>query len=216
MRMHKTRGKSTIMLKKLFILLFVISILPANATPLQPGRITSRVTKGKLKVRYYIYTPKTYKKGRKHPLMISFSPGGSGKSMVKAFFVSMEKAGWIVVGCDRLRNGTQTGKNPTYNSPAVYPIEDELLDEILAEIPHTRLYLSGFSGGGLRAFDISARRKDKISGIISCGGWLGGERFGGKAYEKELYRKGMYVAMLNGNRDKAANWFVKNDTQKLK
>ena len=52
--------------------------------------------------------------------------------------------------------------------------------------------------------------KHPWAGIYSNGGWLGGEE-----YYNAPYPSGMRIAMVNGNQDKAANHYVKPDSNVL-
>ena len=197
-------------MKKYLLILSVVVLFASFAgaedsesLDLNAGQQISQKTEGPKKVGYHIYVPGNYTKSSRLPLLVTFSPGGGGRGMMNTFKAAGEKFGWIVVGCDQLKNGLDR-KDAT-------PIEDEVMDEILRRIPHSRLYLGGFSGGGMRCFTISRRRNDPINGIISLGGWMGGAK-----YYDDDYPKGMYVAIINGDQDKNANCWVKNDTAALR
>jgi len=189
----------------LFIMLWGICVSAEDSgyLDLKPGKIMSRKTEGKFGIGYHISVPGTYKDGSKPPLLITFSPGGGGKGIMNSFRSSAEKAGWIVVGCDKLKNGMKSEESN--------PIEDELLDEILVKIPHSRLYFGGMSGGAMRSFSLTGRRSDPVDGIFSCGGWMGGSD-----HWKGNFPKGMYVGWINGDKDDAANSWIERDTAFLK
>ncbi len=177
------------------------SIAPAE---LKPGQTETFTAQGETKTTYHVYTPTTYQTNA--PMLVLFSPGGDGNGMVAAFKESVEAAGWIVVGCDKLSNGFE-------GNSLEHQVENELLDDILARIPHAavRLFFGGFSGGAERAYHLSARRKEKIAGIIAMGGWLGGDE-----YRKLLYCQHMAVAMVNGKKDAAAASWVTKDSAVLR
>ena len=177
------------------------SIVPAE---LIPGKTETFTAQGETKTTYHVYTPTACQTNA--PILVLFSPSGAGSSMVAAFQKSAEAFGWIVVGCDKLSNGFE-------GNSLEHQVENELLDDILARIPHAaaKLFFGGFSGGAERAYHLSAHRKEKIAGIIAMGGWLGGDE-----YRKLLYCQHMAVAMVNGKKDAAAASWVTKDSAVLR
>lgn len=176
------------------------------ALQLKAGAIESFTAAGTTKTTYHVYTPAACQTNRPVPMLVLFSPGGDGRGMVSAFKDAAEAAGWIVVGCDKLSNSFE-------GNPQEHQVEQELLDDILARIPHApgKLFLGGFSGGAQRAYHLTARRKEKVAGVFAMGGWLGGE-----SYYKLPYGQRMAVAIVNGKEDAAANSWVGKDTAVLK
>jgi hypothetical protein len=64
----------------------------------------------------------------------------------------------------------------------------------------------------MRSYRLAARRRDvKFAGILAFGGWMGGAE-----HQQQGYPKGMAVAMINGDKDKNANFWVEGDTKVLK
>jgi predicted esterase len=179
---------------------------PEVVAQMLPGKTIKREAAGQTGMTYHVYVPTSFKAKAPPPMIIAFSPGGGGGGMVNAMKASAEKVGWMVVGCDKLRNGMKDGKLEE-------KMEDEVLDDIYSKVPNDpqRIYLAGFSGGAMRAYGISARREEKIAGIIAYGGWLGGAD-----HVKAPYCKYMAVAMVNGNGDKGANSWVQKDTKTLR
>lgn len=174
---------------------------------LKPGELISRTAPGETGISYHVYAPNNYKTtAQAPPILIAFSPGGNGQGMVDKLKDGFEEAGWILVGCDQLRNGLD-------DRELAVKMEDEVLDAIFATIPHDpkRVYLGGFSGGAMRAYSVTTRRPEPIAGIFAYGGWLGGSD-----YQDHPYRRGMSVAMINGNRDRGANAWVATDTATLR
>ena len=154
---------------------------------------------------FHVYYPKSYTSEKKPPMLILFSPGGGGKGIMNNFKQGADSLGWVVVGCDKLKNGQNWGEGKT--------IFNDLLPVIEERVDHDPelLYMGGFSGGGLRALLYSAEYDKPWKGIISCGGWLGGS----KNYDKD-YRKYMAVAMVNGDTDAGANSYAEADKDILK
>lgn len=175
----------------------------------KPGQVTSCVTADKTHTSYHVYTPSSFDPDKPPPPVVyAFSPGGNGKGQLNAMKNSAEKAGWIVVGCDKLKNGMT-------DEAEEIEIEDAILADVQANVPHDpkRIYLSGMSGGAMRSYQIAARRHDlNIVGILAFGGWIGGPE-----YQTKLeFPKGLSVAMINGEDDKNANSWVEADSKALK
>lgn len=169
------------------------------------GKTSSHASTGEYKAPFHVYYPKSYDGSRKLPLLILFSPGGSGKGILNSFKEPADKMEWVLVGCDKFKNGMDE------------VMADKMFAELLPEIEKTAqhdpetLYMGGFSGGAMRSYDYSARFVRPWKGIVACGGWLGGP----DNWDQD-YTKSMAVAMINGNGDKAANSWIERDTDVLK
>ena len=168
------------------------------------GSTHHNVTTGKQSVGYHMYLPSNYDPGNPPPVLFLFHPGGSGRGIMKAFRKSADKAGWIIVGCDKVRNGMTT--------LAGLPMVIEIMHEVGATVPHnpSRMYLGGFSGGASRAYHTTALLNAPFAGVIACGGWLGGRKA-----QKADFRKHMAIAMVNGTKDGGARGWTKSDTEAL-
>jgi tetratricopeptide (TPR) repeat protein len=116
---------------------------------------------------------------------------------------SCEKRGWIVAGCNRLQNGDVSKANL---------IAREIMLDVRRCVPHdrSREYLAGFSGGALRAYDLSRLFWNEFAGIVAFGGWLGEEQ------APMVYPERMAVAQVNGNSDKGAKTYIDRDTAILR
>lgn len=170
-----------------------------------PKEIVKFKAKGVTNMIYHVYTPSVFEDNKKLPIIIAFSPGGNGLGILNQMKKSAEKVGWILIGCDKLKNGMQ-------NKELEKQMEDEVMDDILKNIPHdsNSVYLAGFSGGAMRAYGLSTRRLENYAGVVAYGGWLGG-----KDYQDKSYQKGMSVAIINGKKDKGANKWKNIDTETL-
>ncbi|MDA3798208.1 MAG: SHD1 domain-containing protein [Kiritimatiellae bacterium] len=174
----------------------------------KPGEISSYVTTNATRASYHVYIPSSFNPDKPPPLVYAFSPGGNGKGQLNSMKKSAEKYGWIVVGCDKLKNGMDQADEQK--------IEDDILSCVQTKVPHDpkRVYLSGMSGGALRSYQIAGRRQDmEFAGILAFGGWLGG-----KECQKNcsLPKRGGAVAMVNGDQDKAANSWMQDDGKAIK
>lgn len=54
---------------------------------------------------FHVYYPTSYSVTKKPPMLILFSPGGGGSGMLKNFRQGADALGWVLVGCDKLKNG---------------------------------------------------------------------------------------------------------------
>lgn len=160
---------------------------------LKPGQTLSRKTEGPLQTGYHIGVPDTYDPAKPPPLLLLFSPGGDGRGLMNQVRASANRVGWMVIGCDRLKNGM--------SDEDAAPITKELFADFHKFIPYDtdRLYFGGFSGGAARAYHLTWKHKDRCAGILAFGGWLGL----GEDLEKPFQKK-MTVAMVNGDTDKGA------------
>ena len=169
------------------------------------GKTTSHTSSGEQKVPFHVHFPNSYDGSKKLPMLILFSPGGGGKGILKNFKEPADEMQRVLVGCDKFKNGMDSELGDAMFT--------ELLPDIEKSVEHDpeALYMGGYSGGGMRSFDYSAKFERPWKGIISCGGWLGGP----ENWDQD-YAKGMAVAMVNGDDDKAANSWVDRDTEVLK
>ncbi len=180
------------------------STATAAKIPLVPGEVLGRTTLGASRTTYHIAVPEDFSTLKPPPLLVVFSPGGDGRDMVNRMRASANKVGWMVIGCDRLRNGMDIRE--------VLPIERALMRDLRAFIPYdrTRLYYGGFSGGACRAYRMTWRFRDRCAGILACGGWLGGSKA-----QKSPFQQGMAVAMVNGDSDTGVRKWEEPDTDVL-
>tara|TARA_R110002049_G_scaffold288423_1_gene470944 strand:+ start:128468 stop:130780 length:2313 start_codon:yes stop_codon:yes gene_type:complete len=179
----------------------------AREFKLIPGRTIMRTADGANRATYHVNVPKSFDvDAPPPPILIVFSPSGNGKAMLEKLQPATEAVGWLLVGCDQLRNGMK-------DNDLEIEIEDEILSDVLKHVPHDsqRIYLGGFSGGAMRAYGITARRSEPYAGVLAFGGWLGGP-----SYQDQPYRESMSVAMVTGVRDLGASGWVPIDTKTLK
>ena len=172
---------------------------------LQAGTVIDRTADGKSKVTYHVSVPANYNSSNPPPLLVVFSPGGDGRGMMNAVKASADKVGWMVVGCDVLKNDMSDKDGDR--------ISKDLLDDIHKCLSYNRkrFYYGGFSGGAMRSYRLSYMMKDRCCGILAFGGWLGG-----KELQKEPYQRNMSVAMVNGSSDKAAMSWELQDSKVLR
>jgi tetratricopeptide (TPR) repeat protein len=153
------------------------------------GKVRTVLVEGKTHASYELYLPLSYTPAQSNaPLIFAFSPTGNGTSLVNRLKVPCEAAGWVIVGCNRIRNGYD---------PMDRLMEWEILCDVRRRIPHDRQreYLAGFSGGAMRAYGMTRAFWDEFAGVIALAGWLG-------VYDPELvYPSRLAVAMLDGTKE---------------
>lgn len=167
------------------------------------GKTISYKSDDALPTSYHVYFPKNYNAEKKHPMIILFSPSGNGKSMLNKIRQGCDTLGWIAVGCDTFRNNDPSGEFEKRFATLLPHIEKTITHDPLS------LYLGGMSGGALRAYGYTAQFERPWRGILAYGGWLGYAP-GVKTAKK------MRVAIVNGDSDKNANFFIERDTKLLK
>lgn len=171
---------------------------------LEAGQLLHRATEGPTRTAYHIAVPDRYDPASPPPLLVVFSPGGDGLGMLNQVRAAANRAGWIVIGCDSLKNGMKDEESS--------PIEKELMNDIRKFIPYDRmrLYYGGFSGGALRGYRMTVDFGDRCAGILAFGGWLGGEEGAQRPFQKR-----MSVAIVNGDQDEGARSFESSDKAAL-
>ncbi|WP_282135265.1 sialate O-acetylesterase [Seonamhaeicola maritimus] len=177
-----------------------------SVTQLKPDEVIKFRALGITNATYHVYVPATFNPKDKLPIIVAFSPNGKGLGILSKLKESANRNNFILVGCDKLKNGM---KDLVFEKQ----MEDEVLDDIFNNIPHdaNRIYLAGFSGGAMRSYQLTTRRKETFAGILAYGGWLGGND-----YQNKPYQENMYVAMINGDNDKGANKWEDIDAKNLR
>jgi len=180
------------------------STVSTNKLILTAGEVLDRTTEGETHIGYHVAVPGSYDVAKLPPLLVVFSPGGDGKGMMNHVKASANEVGWMVIGCDKLKNNMTEAEQT--------PMEKDLMNDIRKFIPYdvNRLYYGGMSGGAWRAYRMTCRFKDKCAGVLAFGGWLGGAED-----QKKPYQRKMSIAMLNGNDDKGASCWEEQDKAAL-
>lgn len=171
------------------------------------GRVEHRITTGKYPTDLFIYYPSTAPTSPSLPCLILFHPGGKAARYLKRHIEAAERTGFLLISCGTFRNERDRAEEAAHLARF-----QEIFPQILAlpRVAPNLLFLGGTSGGAMRAFKYSAKIPHPWAGIYSNVGWLGGEE-----YYHLPYPAGMRIAMVNGNQDRAANHFVKPDSDVL-
>lgn len=171
------------------------------------GTVTEHAGTGKFKTAYTVYQPPAAAAQKSPPLFIVFHPGGNGRRSIYAYIEAAAAVGMTLVSLDYFKN---TADEPE-KEEEMLECFTELLPQIEAAVPHdpNRMFMGGMSGGAWRAYHYSARFARPWAGIYAGGGWLGGKKYYHLPYPR------MKVAMVNGDKDAAANRYVDPDTALL-
>ena len=172
------------------------------------GTVTRYTTTGEFATTYTLYQPPVQETAdnAKPPLLFLFHPGGNGGRMIYRYTEAAAANGVTLVSFDHFRN--------TKNPEEVAEMEQRfkaILPQIEAAVPHDekKMFMGGTSGGAWRSYHYSAQVPRPWAGILAAGGWLGGEEWYELPYPK------IRVAMVNGDKDHAANQFIDPDTEIL-
>ena len=174
------------------------------------GTVTREKTTGEFVIDYYVYhpDPQQIPAGTKPPMMMLFHPGGNGGRAIYRYVEAAAATGFTLVSFDYFRN---TNKNEPGLFDEMNARFVEIIPQIEANVTHDpqRVFMGGTSGGALRAYRHSALVDRPWAGIFAAGGWLESS-----PHHKRDYPQ-MLVAMVNGDKDHAANHYIKRDTDIL-
>ena len=110
-------------------------------------------------IKYALYLPASYNASKKSPLLIFFDAQARGSLPLELYKDVAERFGYILIGSNNSKNG-----NPA-------DLTNKIISGLLQESIHrfsidtTRVYTSGFSGGG-RVAVLSAMQNTFIKGVI--------------------------------------------------
>jgi len=175
------------------------------------GEIEHLQTTGKYPTDAYVYYPSPREQDPgPGPAMILFNASGKPMRYLKRHLEAAEQTNLVLIALGSFRN--------SHNNQVVEEFEtrfEEVFPQLRKRVrfDHNRLFMGGNSGGALRAFNYSYKFDWPWAGIYSNGGWLG--KTSKAFYENPpMYRAGMRVAIVNGNKD-YANWVIEEDTKAL-
>lgn len=95
---------------------------------------------------YYVYVPKTLRKGRLAPLLHYNGSGGGNAGSVKKHIEGAELNGWIVAANVESKNANDVAVNSTHAANCVKHLIETL------PVDPKRVYFTGGSGGGAMSF----------------------------------------------------------------
>ena len=122
---------------------------------------------------YTLYLPSHYDPDRKWPAMLIMDPRGRSLQAAERFREAAEQYGWILLSSDN----TRSGESAEPNVRALNALFPELGSEYSVEAG--RIYLAGFSGTAMTAWEV-ARRRPGLAGVIASGSRFEGQMFRSK------------------------------------
>lgn len=131
----------------------------ADDLPYPTGAVTEEISCGD-DFSYFLYLPKSLRRGAKHPVLFLMSPGGGSKGTAKRYVRGAERNRWIVATSRQSKNNFE-GSQDAINS---------MIKHVTRTLPidGKRMYVTGMSGGSRMAFATSQVHKE-IAGVLACG-----------------------------------------------
>ena len=111
---------------------------------------------------YTLYLPSAYTPARRWPALLIFDPRGRSVVAAELFREAAEAHGWILVSS----NDTRSDGPMDANTRAVQALWPEVHLRYASD--PRRIYASGFSGGGMLAYELG-RSTDSLAGVIASG-----------------------------------------------
>lgn len=128
----------------------------------QKGKINERVVcKADQTLSYALYLPSKYNTDSVWPIIVCFDPHGDGSIPIGLFKEIAERKGYIVVGSNDSKNGTDANELSHIVDVIFADCKDKLM------IDYKRIYLAGFSGGSRVASSV-ALTFGAVAGVIGC------------------------------------------------
>jgi len=131
----------------------------ADDLPYPLGETTEEISCGD-DFSYFLYLPKSLRRGAKHPVIFVMSPGGGSKGTAKRYIGGAERNRWIIATSKQSKNGFNGSQGAV----------DSMIKHVVSTLPidGKRIYTTGFSGGSRMAF-ATAQIHDDIAGVLACG-----------------------------------------------
>jgi predicted esterase len=174
------------------------------------GTVTREKTTGESAIDYYVYhpAPETIPAGTQPPMMMLFHPGGNGGRAIYRYVEAAAATGFTLVSFDYFRNTRDKESDLGDEMEKRFPI---ILPQIEANVPHDplRVFMGGTFGGAMRAYGNTMLTERPWAGIFAGGGWLGPNNMYRRPYPP------LRVAMVNGDKDRGANAYIRRDTEML-
>ena len=131
----------------------------ADDLPFPLGSTTEEISCGD-DFSYFLYLPKSLRRGAKHPVIFVMSPGGGSKGTGKRYQGGAERNRWIIAVSKQSKNGFEGSQSAI----------DAMIKHVTSTLPidEKRMYLTGMSGGSRMAFSTS-QVHDDMAGVLACG-----------------------------------------------
>lgn len=141
---------------------------------------------------YAIYIPSGIDYDKANPVIMGFSAGGSGSSVVNIWKEAADKFNCIIIASNVVRNGMDIQSE-------LKQIKKDLQNELSAQYPIDlkKVIAVGSSGGGMASHLFSFLHRDIIAGVISNVGYI----HEGTIAQSKAYTRNKVCAFLAGSRD---------------
>ena len=141
---------------------------------------------------YAVYVPDSADDDKELPVIIGFSAGGSGNSVVNIWKDAAEKYKCIIIASNIVRNGIDIQNE-------LKQIKQDLQNELKTKYPIDlkRVIAVGSSGGGMASHLFSFLHRDLIAGVISNVGYI----HEGTIAQSNNYTRNKVCAFLAGSGD---------------
>lgn len=170
--------------------IFLISIFLIFATAAN-AEVKQGETKGFI---YHVYTPSDYNLAQKYPLIIAFHwSTGRGTDMLERWQEPAEKKKYILACPD----SANIQYWDTSEDKDVFRMISQIEEDY--NIDSSRIYLMGFSGGGMFSYYLGLNNPDKFRAIAVFAGSL--KRLGNNVHLSRNPEKQIPVFILHGNCD---------------
>lgn len=171
--------------KLLLVLLLMILVLPCSAhaeTGIQPVETEAASEEADIKPdeavpsyqpglteqnEYFFYAPEGLAPGRRHPLIVAFSPGANGRGLIKDWRDLADKYGCLLFASKIIKNGMNI---PLYLKRIVKLINERIAPKFPVETDC--IIAVGTSGGGMSAHLFSFFHPDTVAGVITSVGYI--------------------------------------------
>ncbi len=143
-----------------------VAPISQDDVPYELGKIEGPIS-SKGASNYYIYVPKSLKKGRPAPLLHYNGSGGGDPGKMKAYVEGCERFGWVMVASKESSNSSHGAPNLEHAGNNLAALKD------YSWIDSDRVYFTGGSGGGAMSFWNFAEHKG--AGTMPFIGYIPGE-----------------------------------------
>ncbi|MFH1125559.1 MAG: hypothetical protein V1703_00395 [Candidatus Altiarchaeota archaeon] len=141
---------------------------------------------------YEILLPLDYTPSRAYPLLFCLSPVGDGRGYLNSIGDLSRDPGWIIAASNKYKNGLP-------NQQFVPDVENAISDiSVKYNVSMDRIYLCGFSGGGMAAYVSAYMRPGFYAGVISNNGFIHSYIDNSNEFRKAKLKKAVIIA---GERD---------------
>jgi hypothetical protein len=178
-----------------------------------PGKLTRHEVKGEFTTEYYVYEPSEAGPEENRPVLLLFNPTGKAQQYIKRFIQPAEETKLMVITLGYFHNVSRDDPMVDVKEAPLSRRFGEVWPDIQKNVSFdmARVFLGGTSGGARRAYSYTWQYPRPWAGIWNNGGVIGREKLAAHDFPDN-----MRVVIVNGNEDKANNYWIEHDTRALK